>query len=104
MAMRTDDMVLVSVDDHLVEPPGLFVDRIPRRWADVAPRVVRRDDGTEAWSFLGKEMANIGLNAVAGRRPEEYGIDPTAFDEMRAGFYDVDARVGAINCYGVLMS
>ena len=28
---------------------------------------------------------NIGLNEVAGRPPAEYGIDPTAFGDMRPG-------------------
>ena len=39
------------------------------------------------------EIPNFGLNAVAGRPPEEYGIDPTSFAEMRAGCYDVHERV-----------
>ena len=32
---------LISVDDHLVEPPWLFEGRLPARFADQAPRVVR---------------------------------------------------------------
>src|SRR5438132_5643213 len=103
-AMRTDDLVLVSVDDHLVEPPDLFTARVPSHYADIAHRVVRKDDGTEVWSFLGKEMANIGLNAVAGRPPEEYGIDPTSFDEMRPGCWNVDERVRDMDANGVLGS
>ncbi len=102
--MLLEDLVLVSVDDHLVEPPDLFTARIGSTYADVAPRVVRRDDGDEVWSFLGKEMPNIGLNAVVGRPPDEYGIDPTAFNEMRAGCYDVHERVRDMNANGVLAS
>jgi predicted TIM-barrel fold metal-dependent hydrolase len=102
--VQTEDLVLVSVDDHLVEPPDLFVGRLPKRYDDVAPRVVRRDDGTDAWSFLGSEMPNIGLNAVAGRAPEEYGIDPASFDDMRPGCYDVHERVRDMNANGVLAS
>ena len=34
-------------------------------------------DGTDVWQFLDFEIPNVGLNAVAGRPPEEYGIDPT---------------------------
>ncbi|MHB8671123.1 MAG: amidohydrolase family protein [Acidimicrobiales bacterium] len=102
--MQTDELILVSVDDHLVEPPDLFMGRIPARYADVAPRVVTRDDGSQVWSLHGKEMPNIGLNAVAGRPAEEYGIDPTSFDEMRAGCYDVHERVRDMNSNGVLGS
>jgi len=102
--MELGDLTLVSVDDHLVEPPDLFTARISPAHVDVAPRVVRREDGSEVWRFLGKEMPNIGLNAVVGRPPEEYGIDPTSFDEMRAGCYDVDARVRDMDANGVLAS
>ena len=56
-------------------------------------KIVRKDDGIDVWKFEGKEIPNIGLNAVAGRPPEEYGIEPTSFDEMRPGCYDIHERV-----------
>ena len=49
-------------------------------------------------------VPNVGLNAVAGRPKEEYGVDPTAFDEMRPGCYDVDERIKDMNAAGVLAS
>ena len=49
-------------------------------------------------------IPNIGLNAVAGRPKEEYGIEPTAFDEMRPGCYDIHERVKDMNAGGVLGS
>ena len=67
-SVRVEDLVLVSVDDHVVEPPDMFEGRLPARFAEQAPRVDFRDDGTEVWRFDGKEATNIGLNAVAGRR------------------------------------
>jgi predicted TIM-barrel fold metal-dependent hydrolase len=102
--MRPDDLTLVSVDDHLVEPPDLFEGRLPAAMADRAPRVVHQDDGTDVWVFGDQEIPNIGLNAVAGRPPEEYGVDPTSFDELRVGTYDVDARVRDMDANGVLGS
>jgi predicted TIM-barrel fold metal-dependent hydrolase len=102
--MQIEDLILVSVDDHLVEPPDLFTGRVPERYRDVAPRVIRKDDGAEVWTFLGREMANIGLNAVAGRPPDEYGIDPTSFDEMRPGCWDNHERIRDMNANGVLGS
>jgi hypothetical protein len=56
------------------------------------------------WQYEGQELPNIGLNAVSGRPPEEYGIEPTAFGEMRRGCYDIDARVADMNANGVLGS
>src|SRR5271163_1747427 len=103
-AMELDDMILVSVDDHVVEPPGMFDGRLPRRFADQAPKVTKRDDGTEIWRFDGKEATNIGLNAVAGRPMEEYGIEPTSFAEIRRGCYDIDERVRDMDANGVLGS
>ena len=35
--MRAEDLILVSVDDHLVEPPGLFDGHLPAKFADRAP-------------------------------------------------------------------
>jgi hypothetical protein len=33
--------------------------------------------------YQGKKMPSIGLNAVSGRVPEEYGMEPTALDQLR---------------------
>ncbi len=103
-SVGTDDLVMVSVDDHLVEPPDLFEATISEKWRDRAPRVVRQEDGADVWAFEGSVIPNIGLNAVAGRPKEEYGVEPTAFDEMRPGCYDVDERVKDMDAGGVLGS
>ena len=102
--MQRDDMVLVSVDDHVVEPPHLFEGRLPAKYADLAPQFVTREDGTNAWRYEGNEIANVALNAVAGRPKEEYGVEPTSFAELRAGCYDVDERVKDMDANGVLGS
>jgi predicted TIM-barrel fold metal-dependent hydrolase len=102
--MQIDEMVLVSVDDHVVEPPHVFEGRLPAKYADLAPKFITRDDGTNAWTYEGVEITNVALNAVAGRPPEEYGMEPTSFAELRAGCYDIDERVGDMNANGVLAS
>ena len=56
------------------------------------------------WAFEGVEVPNVGLNAVAGRPPEEYGFEPTAFDEIRRGAYDIHERVRDMNVNGMLGS
>ena len=100
----TDALIMVSVDDHLVEPPEMFEATIPTKWRDRAPRVVRQKDGSDVWTFEGAVIPNVGLNAVAGRPKEEYGIEPTAFDEMRPGCFDVDERIKDMDAGGVLGS
>ncbi|HUE07784.1 MAG TPA: amidohydrolase family protein, partial [Acidimicrobiales bacterium] len=102
--MRAEDMILVSVDDHVVEPPDLFEGHLRGRYKDEAPRVERRSDGSDAWVFNGAVIPNIGLNAVAGRPKEEYGVEPTAFDEMRPGCFDVHERIKDMDAGGVLGS
>jgi predicted TIM-barrel fold metal-dependent hydrolase len=102
--MNLEDLVMVSVDDHVVEPPDLFDGHLPEKWRDVAPRVVQKENGTDVWLYEGKEIPNIGLNAVSGRPPEEYGMEPTSFEEIRPGCYDIDQRVGDMNANGVLGS
>ena len=102
--MEAEDLILVSVDDHLVEPPGLFDAHIPDRFRDRAPHVEHTEKGDDVWVFEGSVIPNIGLNAVAGRPKEEYGIEPTAFDEIRPGTWDVDERIKDMNAGGVLGS
>ncbi len=102
--MRIEDMVLVSVDDHVVEPPDVFEHHVPAKYKDIAPRVERQPDGTDRWKFLDLDIPNVGLNAVSGRPPEEFGMDPTSFDELRPGTYDVEQRVLDMSANGLLGS
>ena len=100
--MDVDDMIFISVDDHVVEPPHMFEGRVPATYAAAAPRVERTPSGNDVWVFEGQHIPNIGLNAVAGRPKEEYGVDPTSFEEMRPGCFDVDERVKDMSAGGVL--
>jgi len=102
--MQVDDLILVSVDDHVVEPPHLFEGRLSAKAAARAPFIEVLENGREVWMFEGTALPNVGLNAVAGRVPEEYGLDPLAFSEMRPGCYDIDERIRDMNVNGVLGS
>ena len=50
--MRTEEMVIVSVDDHVVEPPDVFEGKLEARYRDLAPRLEHASDGTDVWHFL----------------------------------------------------
>lgn len=102
--MNTDDLILISVDDHVVEPPDMFQNHLHAKYKDAAPRVVVAEDGSDVWLYEGQQLPNIGLNAVAGKPHEEYGIEPTTFAEMRTGCYDIHDRVKDMNANGVLGS
>jgi predicted TIM-barrel fold metal-dependent hydrolase len=80
----------------------MFEQHLAPQWKSRAPRVVRKQDGSDVWVFEGAQIPNIGLNAVVGRPPEEYGMEPTSFDQLRPGTFDIHARIGDMNVNGVL--
>ncbi|MBX7434201.1 amidohydrolase [Mycobacterium sp. Y57] len=102
--MNRDDMVLISVDDHIIEPPDMFRNHLPKKYLHDAPRLVHNPDGADVWQFRDTVIPNVALNAVAGRPKEEYGLEPTGLDEIRRGCYDVDERVKDMNAGGILAS
>jgi predicted TIM-barrel fold metal-dependent hydrolase len=95
---------VISTDDHIVEPPHMWDGRFPAKYAELAPRVVETDDGGQRWLWEGDLIANVGFNAVAGRPSSEYGFEPTRFDEMRRGAWDIDARLADMDVNGVWAS
>ncbi len=92
---------IISVDDHLIEPPDLFAARMPAAFADLAPRVVEDELGNELWEFDGQRYPQVGLNAIAGRPKDEWSMEPARFDEMRRGCWDATARIADMDLDGV---
>ena len=83
---------VISVDDHLVEPPDMFEGRLPAKLQAEAPKIVVNDAGHEVWEFEGQTHYQVGMNALAGRRPETVRVEPFRFDQMRPGCYDPHVR------------
>src|ERR1700730_5968297 len=103
--VHLDDMILVSVDDHVVEPPDMFTGHVPKKYADQAPRLAIDADGIEAWVFEGQKMSTTtATNAVVSWPKEDWGFDPSRQSEMRPGAYDVHERIRDMNRNGVLAS
>lgn len=102
--MNKDDMVLISVDDHIIEPPDMFANHLPKKYLPDAPRLVHKQGGADVWQFRDIVIPNVALNAVAGRPKEEYGLERTGLDEIRRGCYDVDERIKDMNAGGILAS
>jgi predicted TIM-barrel fold metal-dependent hydrolase len=94
---------LFSVDDHIVEPPGVWVDRVPARARDRVPHV-EEADGRQLWVWEGGSEVTMGLNAVAGQPMETWGMDPSRFDEMIAGCYDPHERAKDLLSNGIFAS
>jgi predicted TIM-barrel fold metal-dependent hydrolase len=98
--MLPDDVQVISVDDHVVEHANVWVDRLSSKYAERAPRVVEVD-GREMWRYEERMYPTIGLNAVAGKDPKDFGMEPVRFDEMLPGCYDVAARLADMDLDGV---
>ena len=95
-----DEHQIVSVDDHLVEHPRVWHDRLPAAMREAGPRIVEMD-GKHIWNYDGDMFPTIGLNAVAGKPPEEWGMDPVRYEDMIPGCYDPTARVADMDLDGV---
>ena len=104
--------LIISVDDHVVEPPGLWQERLPARFRDRGPRIERRKlkrgaggvgggnmgfvedaDGQwcDVWLYDDLEYPFMTLMAAVGF--EELGFDVTTFDEIRPGCWKQPERL-----------
>lgn len=101
--MQMSDLVLVSVDDHVIEPADAFTRHYAEGFRYEAPRIIDRD-GQDAWLWNDTIYPTIGLNAVVGRPRSEYGMEPTRYEQLRRGCFDPGARIDDMNVNGVCAS
>src|SRR5215471_15712379 len=94
---------IISVDDHVIEPPNVWQDRVPSKYKDAAPRLVREDD-QEFWLYEDTRVPTGGLSAAAGRSKEEFHDNPVRYDQMRPGCYDPVERIADLDQAGVIAS
>ena len=85
MATTSDELILVSVDDHIAEPADMFDGHVPEKYREHAPRVVDEPDGAQQWYYGDIRGRNLGLNAVAGKPPEMFNVNPNRYEDMRPG-------------------
>lgn len=115
---------IISVDDHVVEPPDLWTDRLPARYADRAPRVERdtavfnfeggvfsyekgvpEGEWCDWWLYDDLVYPLPKLSAAVGF--DQLDVTPITFDQIRPGSWkqkerlaDMDANhVDASMCY-----
>jgi hypothetical protein len=85
---------MISVDDHVTEPPNVWKDRVPAKFLDQAPRVLEEDTG-EFWVYEERrkpvrEQGSRLFDPSSGKRDL---VDlPQRYSEMRAGCYDARAK------------
>jgi predicted TIM-barrel fold metal-dependent hydrolase len=105
---------IISVDDHVVEPPNVWQDRLPKRYADVAPRIVRAPVGSitfvggkftpvvgnpgdgpdvDWWFYEDLRRPLLRLDASVGYDRDEVDLRAVTYDDMRPGAWQVGARL-----------
>ena len=104
---------IISVDDHVLEPPNVWVDRLPAKYHDVGPRIERKvasnlkfngttytfdvgtPDGTptDFWVYEDLIVPHRRIIAAAGFPVDEVTLTPITYDDMRPGCYDAKARL-----------
>ena len=96
---------IMSADDHLIEAPHLWVERVPATYRDRCPRVVEPADGRQAWLFE-DELVYIPMGScrpLPGLPVQGFPPAPgcARFDEIRPGCYDPVARIADMDTDGV---
>jgi predicted TIM-barrel fold metal-dependent hydrolase len=103
--MQLDDLILVSIDDHFIEPPDIFTKHVPKRWLNDVPKVVPNHEGADEWVFQGEGTTTpFGVAATVGWPKKEWGYNPGSYTELRPGCWDVHERVRDMSANGVLAS
>lgn len=102
---------IISVDDHVIEHANVWQDRLPEKYKDVGPRVIREagnmsfvggnfsyepdPDGQlcDWWLYEDKRVPQTRLSAAAGFDRDEVKVVGITYEEMRDGCYDPVARL-----------
>ncbi|NQZ98550.1 MAG: amidohydrolase [Myxococcales bacterium] len=83
---------LISADSHVNPPPTMWAEYLPAQWRDRAPVIEKTDDG-EVQVFEGRRSPILGINAMAGKKSEDFSWNLRRLDDQRAGGFDPDARL-----------
>ncbi len=106
---------IISVDDHVVEPPNVWQDRLPAKYSDVGPRVLRApvkemtfvggkltvvpgepsDAGepVDWWFYEDLRRPLMRLDAAVGHDRDDITVEGTTYEWMRPGSYQVKPRL-----------
>jgi predicted TIM-barrel fold metal-dependent hydrolase len=95
---------VISVDDHVQEPPDLWTSRLPpSQFGDRVPHLERDADGTERWVVDGQVLLD-GQVARAGALMADCNQEPRCWDEVPPAAYSPAERLRAMDAIGVRYS
>jgi predicted TIM-barrel fold metal-dependent hydrolase len=93
--------ILISVDDHMIEPPDVWQRRLPQHLKDVGPKVVETANG-EAWEIDGERRRVVGISASANRSgADRFSMQGLRYADIMPGAYDAKARLADMDHDGV---
>lgn len=93
--------MIISADDHLIEPPDLFEGRLAEKHAEVAPKVVETEAGHQVWRYGGATYPCAAMDVGAGLPREQRTLEPVRFEHMRPGCHDIEARIEDMDVAGI---
>jgi predicted TIM-barrel fold metal-dependent hydrolase len=91
---------IISADSHVNPPKDLWTREAPGSLRERAPRVESTPQG-DFWIVDSQISGAIGLDASAGRKPEEFKAHGLTYKDMRPGSYDPKARLEDMDTDGV---
>ena len=97
--MQMSDMIMVSIDDHYIEPPDMWDNHVPAKFLDQVPKVVRNQEtGVDEWVFQGEATSTpFGMAATVGWPKKEWGFNPGAYIKNTIDFMEpVDVISGLV--------
>lgn len=99
MSAAQDFGWIIDADTHITEPPDVWVDRVPAKFRDRVPHVVRTD-GVDQWMLDGAPIYKVGLTATAGWA-EPFPGGPSTYEECHPASYDSTARLQYMDEVGI---
>jgi len=100
--MLNQAVKLISVDDHVIEHPKVWTDRIATKHHDRCPHVIELENGRQAWKYEDQEIIiPSSICRTLPEYPKPMPFDQARFDEMRPGAYDPVARLADMDEDGV---
>ena len=92
---------LISVDDHIQEPPDLWTQRLSKkRWGDRIPHMERAGDGTERWVVDGQLLLD-GRAGRAGALMADRNREPSHWADVPPAAYVPMERLKAMDSAGI---
>jgi predicted TIM-barrel fold metal-dependent hydrolase len=115
--------LIISVDDHVIEPATVWSDRLPSKYAEIGPRIVRAPvaemtfiggkftaipgnpgdpgDPVDWWFYEDLRRPLTRLDTAVGFSRDEITLTGITYDTMRQGSYKIKDRLEDMDVNGL---